>query len=153
MLSAMKNNTVKHTETIIHSWIKDRNTSPNKNIIVTNRLEFEIWANVPRNLDDVAYISISSTADCANTILGDINETNHYLPNSDKVLNLNFDDVTEDTIDYDKNGKQVLYKAITFEQAEQIVSFVENNNHKHLIIHCKDGKSRSQGVCRAILDM
>lgn len=104
------------------------------------------------NLDDVAYISISATPDCARVVINDVNEISHYIASSDNVLNLNFDDVIEDIKGKDNDGKDVLYKAITEEQADKIISFIEKNLDKHIIIHCRAGKSRSQGVYRAIMD-
>lgn len=76
----------------------------------------------------------------------------HYLFSSDKVLNLNFDDITDVVKEKDKDGNDVIYKTITQEQADEIIDFIEKNLNKHTIVHCRAGKSRSQGVYRAIMD-
>ena len=137
----------------IDSWIKDRNTFDKKTVIVVNRWNFEKCVELTKDLNDIAYISISATDDCARVILKDIEETTHYLKNGNNVLNLNFDDITEDVEYKTEENEVVTFKAITQEQARQLVDFVESNLGKHFIIHCRAGHSRSQGVARAIYDL
>lgn len=134
------------------NWIKDRNVFGKKTIIVVNRWDFNNCVDMTINLHDIAYISISASEDCAKYFLNDITEASHYLQNSQNVLNLNFDDVTEDIVTKNEDGKLVIYNAITDGQAKQIIDFVDNNLDKHIIIHCRAGKSRSQGVARSIYD-
>jgi predicted protein tyrosine phosphatase len=135
----------------INNWIENRNNDEYKTIIVTNKFRFPEIAEQTQHLDDVAYISISATEDCVKGFfLGDEKEMEHYLPDANNVLNLNFDDITEDFDQELPNGEIVTYKTITSGQAEQVIDFVENNIDKHLIIHCRAGKSRSIGVATAI---
>ena len=63
------------------------------------------------------------------------------------VLNLEFDDVTEDT---EFNGH--LLKAMTEEQAQKCVDFIENNIGKHIYIHCRAGISRSGAIAKFIVE-
>ena len=137
----------------IPNWIRNMNTFDKKTVIVVNRWHFNKCVELTKDLSDIAYISISATDDCARVILNDIEETTHYLKNSHNVLNLNFDDITEDIIYKTDNDETVTFKAMTPEQARQVIDFVENNLDKHFIIHCRAGRSRSQGVARAIYDL
>ncbi len=43
-------------------------------------------------------------------------------------------------------------KGITPETAEKIVRFIEDHKDMDFLIHCRAGKSRSQGVVRYVLD-
>ena len=82
----------------INNWIENRNNDEYKSIIVTNKFRFPEIVEQTRHLDDVAYISISATEDCVKGFfLGDEKEMEHYLPDANNVLNLNFDDITEDS--------------------------------------------------------
>lgn len=115
------------------------------NVVVCGKNDFPEQV---KNKPGWAYISIASTPECAEFWLQDKSEADHYLPDSQDVLNLNFDDLEKD-----KTYNGHLFKTITEEQAREIVKFVENNLHKNILIHCRAGKSRSQGVYRFILDM
>lgn len=103
--------------------------------------------NVERETDK-AFISIIGTPDCLNNYLHE--ETYHWFQkNTDNVLNMEFDDVNDD---------QFLYKGTTFlgiseDQAKKCVEFIERNKGRNFYIHCRAGKSRSQAICRFILDM
>lgn len=121
-------------------WLTTRNNFDKKSIIVCNRMVFMMFADLSKYCNDIAYISISASEKCAMEFFHDFSETKHYLPDSNNVLNLNFDDVTEDDI----------YPAISEEQATQIIDFVDRNLGKHLIIHCRAGKSRSAACGAAI---
>lgn len=98
----------------------------------------------------VAYISIECTPECAKYWLegekGD-NDNTHYLPSGPSVLNLDFDDLTSDRV---WHGHQ--FKTITEEQAKETLEFIESHLGEEIIVHCKAGMSRSQGVARFILD-
>jgi len=138
----------------IYNWIKERNIDDYKTIIVANKFIFPNIVDETIDLKDIAYISISATDDCVKGyFMGDEEEAGHYLPDSDNVLNLNFDDITEDFVQSLPNGEIVTYKTITEEQANAIIDFVEKNLDKHLIIHCRAGKSRSIGVASAIANL
>lgn len=135
-----------------YRWIEKRNQFPKSSIIVTNKWKFGTFADMTKGLGDVVYISISASEECALEHFYDMTEANHYLPDADNVLNLNFDDITEDFTFKNEFGEDVTYHAISPEQARKIIDFVDDNIGKHIIIHCRAGKSRSQGVCRAIYD-
>lgn len=95
-----------------------------------------------------AYISISATPDCAKYWLKDETESEHFLEDGENVLNLEFDDLSQD---FEYQGH--VFKTITDEQAKRIVDFIEGHLEMNILIHCKAGKSRSQGVWRFIIDM
>lgn len=134
------------------NWIRERNDLPNKSVIVTNRYVFSEFADKTADLDDVAYISISASDECAKWFFYDDSEADHYLSDADNVLNLNFDDITEDVTHVNEQGDYVTYHAISEEQADKVIDFVERNMGRHIIVHCRAGRSRSQGICRAIYD-
>lgn len=99
---------------------------------------------------EIAYISIEATPECAKYYLEVEKEdfdNNHYLPSGPNVLNLEFDDIQEDIV-----WKGHEFKTISQEQAAQVVEFIESHLGKTIIVHCKAGMSRSQGVARFILD-
>lgn len=133
-------------------WLKERNSLDKKSIIVCNRWTFQTFADLSKGNDDIAYISISASKECASEYFLDLSEADHYLSDADNVLNLNFDDITEDFTFKNEKGEDVTYHAISEEQAERVIDFVGNNIGKHFIVHCRAGKSRSQAVCRAIYD-
>lgn len=134
------------------NWLLCRNTLPKSSIIVTNRWRFQEYADKAKDLSDIVFISISASKECAFDHFLDITEADHYLPESNRVLNLNFDDITEDFTFKNECGEDITYHAISMSQAKQIIDFVDNNKRKHIILHCRAGKSRSVGVARAIFD-
>ena len=96
---------------------------------------------------DIAFISIIGTSECQKYYLGEKEE--HFFKQSwPTVLNLEFDDVSEDSITW----KGHTYYGLSMNQAEEIVKFIETNMGKHFWIHCRAGQSRSQGIVRYILD-
>ena len=119
---------------IINEWIEKRNQFPFKSVLVFPRSLFAECCKQLSELSDVAFISIE-----------DYNGLPHLLTTADNVLNIEFDDCDVDDIAQD-------VKAITEAQGEEIGEFVSRHLDKHFIIHCTAGKSRSQGVARAILD-
>lgn len=100
------------------------------------------------NETDKAFISIIGTPDCQKYYLEE-DECHWFKNNTDNVLNLEFDDIGEEELEY----KGVLFKGLTDEQAEQIVDFIEKNKGKNWYIHCRAGKSRSCAIGTYILDM
>jgi hypothetical protein len=67
---------------------------------------------------------------------------NHWIPSCSNVLNINFNDITND-----KDG------AITSSQAKEIVDFFLRNEDKRVFyIHCGAGISRSGAVASFIYD-
>ena len=134
---------------IIIRWAFNGGKSDKKNIIVVNKYDFPDLVELTKDRNDIAYISIEHSDNCLKYLLNDKKE--HYLASSDNVLNVDFDDITED-FDYEPPLGHWFY-AINEKQAKDIVDFIENNLDKNFIIHCRAGKSRSQGICRFILDM
>ena len=95
---------------------------------------------------NTAFISICCTDECRQYYLDD--KIDHYFKqNNSNVLNIEFDDLTEDKV---WNGYQL--KALTEEQAKQIVDFIDLNNGKNIYIHCTAGISRSGAVATFIRD-
>lgn len=105
--------------------------------------------NIP---NDIAIISICCTDDCKKGYLlerdPDADDEHWFHENHDNVINLEFDDIIQDEMV--SNG--YTYRCITKEQAAQLYRFINENMGKDFIIHCRAGKSRSQGVARFIYD-
>ena len=97
---------------------------------------------------DKAFISIIGSPECQKYYLEE-DEIHWFKDNTDNVLNLEFDDIDEENIVW----KGHTFYGITEEQSKQLVEFIERNKGKNFYIHCKAGYSRSQGVCRYILDV
>ena len=105
---------------------------------------------------DQAFISIIGTPEILEYYLKEPN-TNHWFDrNHPNVLNLEFDDVSNDRVfDYkDNRGQLMSLHAFTMnqKQAKECVDFIENNLGKNFRIHCLAGKSRSQAIGRFLLD-
>lgn len=98
-------------------------------------------------------ISIANTDSCCEWYkkYKDPLESYNLLPPSEKVLNLKFDDIAQDSITRD--GYNIL--GLQNSQAENIVRFIDRavRDGQDIIVHCLAGKSRSQGVVRYILDV
>lgn len=93
--------------------------------------------------DDMAIISINDT------IGGE--SKSFFGGNHDNVLIQHFDDVSEDMQLSPTNSQQT--KAFTYEQAEELVNFVNRNKDKGLfLVHCAAGISRSGAVGQFIID-
>ena len=96
------------------------------------------------NVEDVkdeAFISIIGTPECLTYYLDEADTVHWFRNNHENVLNLDFDDLGEDMM---YNGH--LFKAMSEEQAEETVKFIEDNLGKSFTIHCRAGQSRSQAV-------
>lgn len=93
---------------------------------------------------NMAFISIIGTQECLKYYL-DESDTKHYFNDGHKnVLNLDFDDVGNDIL-YNNH----LFRAMTMEQAESTVDFIEesfNNEVEEIKIHCRAGFSRSRAI-------
>ena len=98
--------------------------------------------------DDKAFISITASK---NVIEAQLEEYRaHYFDGkSNNVLNIEFDDIATDHEFF--YGIKCL--GINETQAKTLFDFIEENKGKNFYIHCMAGRSRSQGVCRYILDM
>lgn len=98
-------------------------------------------------LADRAFISIISSEECQKYYLEE-NEEHWFKKEHPNVINLEFDDITEDVV---YCGHQ--FSAMTMTQAKKIFDFIENNIGKNFTIHCRAGVSRSGAVCCFILQM
>lgn len=72
----------------------------------------------------------------------------HFTEETSNVIILEFDDIDCDELSHNDR----MWYGITEDDAKRCVEFIMNNLGKNFIIHCNAGKSRSQGVCRFILD-
>lgn len=97
---------------------------------------------------DKAFISIIGTPQCQKYYL-EMDSYHWFKHNGDNVLNLEFDDISTEEFEW----KGHTFYGISEEQTKQCVEFIEKNIGKHFYIHCQAGKSRSQAICRYILDM
>ena len=134
------------------------------NVIVFNHTDFDKYCN-QQSLNDnnvesnnnYAFISIIGTQEIIEDYLGECGTKHYFNENHSNVLNLEFDDVSEDReFEYETlNGEnKVLHaKAINEKQAKECVDFIENNVGKTFIIHCRAGFSRSQAFFRFITSM
>ena len=103
---------------------------------------------------DKCFIQVLETPDCIKHYekkYGNEGETNYWFNkcNSDNILNVAFDDINEDEL---KWNNIILY-GITDKQAEEIVNFIEKHKGKNFYISCRAGKSRSQAICKYLLDV
>lgn len=69
-------------------------------------------------------------------------DSKHIFEDSEKVINLEFNDVSES----EEN-------CLTEKQAKELYSFIDNNIGCDFIIHCEAGRSRSQAIGQYLLDM
>ena len=93
-----------------------------------------------------AFIDIIGTEECRRYYL--MEEMQHYFNNFSNVLNLEFDDLSQD-VEYDGH----IFKAMTMEQAEKTVDFIENminDGVMYFRICCRAGYSRSRAVAEFI---
>lgn len=91
---------------------------------------------------NMAFISIIGTEECIKYWIQE--DDKHFFKDHPNVLNLEFDDITEDVM---YNGHH--FKTMRIEQAEKVVDFIENmvNNGIDVIEgHCRAGISRSRAI-------
>ena len=103
-------------------------------------------SNIP---EDKAFISIIGTKECQDYYLEETEDHWFSDTSSGRVLNLEFDDISDDTYTW----KGHIFTGISEKQAMEVVNFIESNLNCDFYIHCRAGRSRSQGVVRFILDM
>lgn len=104
---------------------------------------WQVREDLPEN---VAIISIAGTPEIQETYLHD--KEDHWFEEGENVLNLNFDDVSEDVFDY--NGFR--FYGISMADARRSVEFIRVNIDKDIYVNCRAGKSRSQAFVRFVLD-
>lgn len=135
---------------IIETW---KSWKAKKNVFVFSKSEVrdavkELEKIIPKS--EIAIISIEGTPECIKywiePELGDY-DNEHPYKESSQVLNLDFDDLISDRV-----WKGHLFRTITEEQAKKTVEFIERNLGKYFVIHCKAGRSRSQGIAKFILN-
>ena len=133
-------------EYIKNSWKEHRNNSDKKNTFAVNRYIFPQIVDMLSDCKDIAFISISETKDCIEH--NKFEDYGHYLNDSENVLNIDFDDLEKDL---DVDGFH--FKSIVEEQARQIYDFLIKQSDKHIICHCRAGKSRSAAISEFLLQM
>lgn len=110
-------------------------------------------SNIP---SDKAFISICCTDECIQGYIlardPDAIDEHWFKQDHDNVINLNFDDIIDDEMISKTNEGTFTYRCISKADAKRLYNFIENNKGKDFIIHCRAGKSRSQGVARFIYD-
>lgn len=98
---------------------------------------------------DKAFISIIGTKECREYYLKEEDIQHWFKENTDNVINLDFDDIDDDSVEWNGNT----FYGITGRQAKELCDFIENNIGKNFYIHCRAGKSRSQAVFSYIVNM
>lgn len=145
--------------------MKKTNSKTFPKIITLSQREFDDYCcenmlddSTVTSATDSAFISVIGTPDCLKYWL-DEEKTKHWFDkNHTNVLNLEFDDLNED-----KEWDGHLFKAMTDEQADQIVEFAENiirdakllgdSFKRNFYIHCRAGVSRSAAISRFLKDV
>ena len=100
--------------------------------------------NIP---EEIAFISIICTPSCQEYYLGETEEHYFKLPHPN-VLNLEFDDISRDWIDW----KGHRFYGFSEDQARESYKFIQKNLGKDFWVHCRAGQSRSQAFIRFLLD-
>ena len=97
----------------------------------------------------IALISICCTPECARYWLEE-DDDHWFKEEHPNVLNLNFDDIPRDQIEW----KGHIFYGLTKEDAKRCFDFIERviPEVSEIWIHCRAGQSQSQGVVRYILD-
>lgn len=117
-------------------------------IYVYSKADFK--EHYQEHLDTAVFISIEATEECAKYWLEvekkDF-DNEHILPDGPHVLNLNFDDIT-DPVEHEGHT----FEPMSFDDAVRVIDFIDSNPGLDVVIHCKAGMSRSQGVASGILD-
>lgn len=132
----------------IGEWKTYRNKFDKKSVIVIPRRLFKEVYDLLSDCDDIVFISIENI-DNAIWAKTTYRPQMHLVPNAFNVLNLDFDDVEKTGYDDSNN----LWKAMDEEDGIETARFIKQHFGKHFVIHCTAGKSRSQGVRRAIIDL
>lgn len=115
-----------------------------------NRMQFmQLTSENVEQHRDMAFISIIGTEECLKYYLDEA-DTVHYFNDAENVCNLEFDDITHDTVYHGHH-----FYAMSESQAVKTFNFIENiiNNDVQNItfnIHCRAGYSRSRAVAEFI---
>ena len=116
----------------------------------------KLWCTSQEDFEELMSSGLPERS-CAISIIGtpevlkyhlEEEDTKHFLPDGPRVLNLEFDDITEDKVE--KDGIHAY--GITLEQAGEIVRFLEKAVQEglNIYVHCRAGRSRSQAVIRYV---
>lgn len=97
--------------------------------------------------EGIAFISIIGTQECQDYYIEE-KEFHWFKQPHPNVLNLEFDDISEDVITWEGHN----FYGLSMEDGKRIVDFIMGNLGKPFYIHCRAGRSRSQGIVRFILD-
>lgn len=107
--------------------------------------------NVEKDTEDV-FISIIGTDECLKYYLEEENTKHWFNENHSNVLNLEFDDIAMDEIEW----KGHTFKGMSQEQAEKTVKFIEkfiteakvlgDDFKRNFYVHCRAGFSRSRAI-------
>jgi len=101
-------------------------------------------SNVEEHVDK-AFISITD---------GDREDAHYFDKDYSNVLNLEFDDATDEENERRRKFGQIEYILFTKEQGEKILEFIEQNKHvETFYVHCLAGVSRSGAVGLFINDL
>ena len=104
--------------------------------------------NVESDFNDSAFISIIGTPECLKYYLDEADTTHYFQNNHFNVLNLDFDDISSDELEYEGH----IFKGFSMEQAKKTYDFIESNLGKNFYIHCRAGRSRSMAIGTFIRD-
>ena len=100
---------------------------------------------------DTAVISICCKPEVVDNVLG--GEDQHWFGKEhDNVLNVEFDDITEDVQHITDPGVGFTAYGLDPATARRMVAFIRDHRGMDFAVHCRAGKSRSQGVVRYVLD-
>ena len=103
--------------------------------------------NFPQN---TVFISITNHEACQDYLGEEFKESDfHLFPDSEHVLNVEFDDIAKDTETMEDG---TIIRGMDDETADRIVAFIDKYAGHDIIVHCKAGKSRSQAVVTYVLD-
>ena len=141
----------------------------NQNLLIAavSRRKFKeiVEKMTKEDIDNFAFISIESSdvyIEIVRTLYRESIDSNHILPDKPNVLNLNFDDISENemliedcTSKYkvpEEYRNKFYLRCISEEDSDKAIDFIEKNLGKSFLIHCSAGKSRSQAFFRFIVD-
>lgn len=101
--------------------------------------------NYPNSL----FVSIIGTKDSLDEYLHEEGTKHYFQASHTNVINLDFDDVDEDT-----EYKGVNFKAMSASQSDKLAKFLDDNishdDDMEIYIHCRAGISRSRAVAEYI---
>lgn len=100
---------------------------------------------------DWAVISICCKPEVVLNVL-DGDDTHFFTKDHENVLNVEFDDITQDEQYISDPGIGFTAYGLDIATAKRIVKFIDEHAGMDFMVHCRAGKSRSQAVTRFITD-